>query len=284
MKKYFLKLIPAVFIFLYSCEYETLPTYSGIDQIYFNFADVAPEATSFSNAGIVKFGYDDVIKSDSTIRITVKVMGSVADYDRPVNFRLVELPDHYFDEGTYVVQLGRDFDLLPDQSMVRAGSITGSIVVRLRNTEALDNKTFVAPLRLLENEHFKADYTHTRSVWINERYPDIGSMYYIFFDNESDMPNLWAHPSNIDDFTRAFGPYSRKKFELMCQVLTGCTRELFTYAEGENAREVFSDRFSIMVISAWGRAFNVFLREYELTHGEPMLEENGELMVGGIFL
>ena len=288
MKKYFCKIIPAAFIFLYACEYETLPTYSGIDQIYFEFADVDAGARSIGNERTIKFGYDDIMKSDSTVRIRVKVMGSVTDYVRPVSFILdesISYDDDEDDNGDIkIVQMGRDIELLHDLSFIPAGSITGVISVKLHNTDFLNDITLAAPLRLIENEHFKTDYTHTRSAHINEIYDfDVGTLFYLYFDNASEMPNLWAHPSNFENFNNAFGPYSRKKFEIMCQILTGCTRELFTYLPDENPSDVFSDRFSIMLVAAWGRALNIFLREYELLNGEPMLEDDGTVMVGGVF-
>jgi len=286
MKKYFCKIIPAVLILFCACEYETLPTYSGIDQIYFEFADVEAGARSVGNSRTIKFGYDDIMKSDSIVRIRVKVMGTVTDFIRPVSFELdesINYEDEANDNGDIkIVQIGRDIELLHNESFIPAGSITGVISVKLHNTDFLNDITFAAPLRLVENEHFKTDYTHTRSAYINEIYNfDVGTMFYLYFDNASEMPNLWAHPSYFQHFTNAFGPYSRKKFELMTQVLTGCTREYFTYLPHENPTTVFSDRFPIMVMTAWGRAFSIFLREYELQHGEPMLEEDGTVMEGG---
>ena len=277
MKRYFYIICPVAFIFLYACEYETLPTYSGVDQIYFEYADGGNERDIIDST-IVRFGYDIVRKTDSIISIRVKVMGSVADFDRPVNFSMVEAASES--------QLGRDVELLLDGSFVPAGSVTGVVRIKLNNNEALDevgDDFMIVVLRLEESEFFKTDYTHTRLTNVNSRGNIVATEYKVWFNNASDIPNLWAHPANFTNFTNAFGEYSQKKFDLMCAILPGCTRELFTYQPGENPQEVFSERFSVGLTSAWGRALNNYLREYEILHGEPLLEDDGTVMTGGVF-
>jgi len=271
-QKFFLTLV-AVFPLLFSCEYETLPTYSGVDQIYFANYDVPSGNTSVTNGRIVKFGYDDVIKADSTITILVKVMGSITDFPRSVDFIL--------DETKSSAKLGRDIELLHERSLVPAGVNTGRIVVKLKNTEALDDTLLVATLRLVENEFFKTDYIRTPSKYVNEHFKFESTEYLVLFDNAFEMPNLWAHPTHGAQITTAFGKYSRKKFELMCQVLPGCSRAYFTYKEGENPQTVFNSRFPIGVISAWARALHNYLLEYYEKNGEWLLDENGEVIESG---
>ena len=279
MKKYIFITIMALIPLFYGCEYETLPTYSGADQIYFGYADVDAERHLVRNDSVVvKFGYDAVIKSDSVISIRVKVMGSVVDYNRPVNFILVD--------STSTAHLGSDVELLTDQSSVPPGSTVGNIYVKLHNTENLNDTSLVASLRLIENEHFKADYHFTRYADINKDSIIVSTQIRIRFDNENEMPNMWANPATKMYFDMVFGPYSRVKFALMCQILPGCTREFFTYASGENPQTIFSNRFPMGLLAGWARGLNTYLVTYKSEHdGTPLYDENGnEVKSGTMFI
>jgi hypothetical protein len=227
---------------------------------------------------VVKFGYDAVIKSDSVIKISVKVMGSVVDYDRPVNFILVD--------STSTARLGGDVELLTDRSFVPADSISGNIYVKLHNTENLNDTSLVASLRLIENEHFKADYHFTRYADVNRDSIIMSTQIRVRFDNGSEMPNMWANPTTKMYFDMIFGSYSRVKFTLMCQILPGCTREYFTYASGENPQTVFSARFPMGLLAAWARGLNTYLTTYKSEHdGIPLYDENGnEVKSGTMFI
>jgi hypothetical protein len=270
-----------------SCEYETLPTYSGEDQIYFRYADYDQNnINALVNYTMVNFGYDPVIKTDSTIKISVKIMGKVVDYDRPVSFVLdEELADtlSYTSDGSKVgdaAQLGEDVELLLDQSFVPAGKTIGSIVIKLKNTARLKDSNLVAAIQLVENTYFKADYKTTRIKYVNDEGKIVGTQYLVLFDNRNDAPNLWVYPSTKQSLDRMFGAYSTKKFKLICE-LFGLNREYFTYdPETETASTVFGARFPIALAMGWATAFNRYLDEYKTIHGEPILEEDGTEMKG----
>ncbi|MDR0559222.1 MAG: DUF4843 domain-containing protein [Prevotellaceae bacterium] len=274
MKKYvFISLIALISLF-YSCEHEALPTYSGEDQIYFAYADDSQLVNVREDSTIVKFGYDPVIKNDSTISIEVKVMGSVVDYDRPVKFILVD--------STSTAKLGVDIELLADSSFVPAGKITGKIYVKVFNIpENLNDTALLASLRLVENQHFKADYDKTRDSNINSTEKIVSTQYRVWFDNGSEIPNFWAHAQYRQAFNMIFGPYSRAKFALMCQILPGCTREYFTYENPATVATVFSSRFPMGLLAGWAMGLNAYLNAYKEEHGEPLLDENGNEIKSG---
>lgn len=269
--KHYLAVLTALLI-LYSCKYETLPTYSGIDQIYFAYADISPYR---SDSLIVRFGYDAVMKDDSIIGITVKVMGSVTDYVRLVDFVLVD--------SMSTAKLGRDVDLLHEFSIVPPNSVYGLIAVRLKNTEALLNDvTLTAMFRLVENEFFKTDYTRTSNTTINNQGRIVSTQFHVLFDNANEMPNMWAHPTWGQQLTNFLGPYSRVKFAFMCEVLPGCTREYFTYGSDENPQTVFNTRFELGLIAGWARTLHICLERYKEEHdGEPLRDENGQEVRSG---
>jgi len=286
IKKYLT--ILAILPFLYSCEHETLPTYSGIDNIYFNaydpvrlndfpnFLTVKSGSDSINTLfSSVKFGYDPVIKTDSVISLMVKVLGSVTDYDRPVNFIL--------SDSWSSAQLGKDIELLTDRSFVPAGSITGNIYIKLHNSEWLNDNEHIATLRLAENEFFKTDYTRTRFTSINRDEKFMSTQFLVQFDSMNETPNLWAHSTYGANISLFFGKYSRVKFAAMCEVLPGCTREYFTYEPDENPQTVFLERFPTGLMTGWARGFYLYLLYYEEINGEPLLDENGEEVKNGVY-
>jgi hypothetical protein len=266
MKKFLLlTLLPLVAA---SCEYETLPTYSGQDQIYYAFADAATEADLVNNV-LVHFGYDLPQLPSKILSIPVKVMGSIAPHDRAVNFKL---------DGGSAVE-GLDIELLRDSSFVPAGSNTGRVMVRLLNTTRLNDTTLNVLLRLQQNEHFNVDYSEFYRWHQLDTVADARA-FTVSFDNAADKPNLWAAQEAL--FTNLFGAYSDTKLELMCQ-LFGLTRDYFVYdADTENSLEIFNLRFPGALTTTWVRYLNRHLKEYTETHnGEPMRDENGNEIISG---
>jgi hypothetical protein len=269
MKSYLTKPALLAAMLACSCEYEKLPTYSGQDQIYFAYADDG--STNTANELFVHFGYDEPMKPETTLYVSVKVMGSLADVDRPVSFVLVD--------SLTTATPGRDVELLPEQSFVPAGKVLGSVAVKIKNTAALYDTVFRASIRLVGNEYFHADYTKTRFPSINTEGKIVSTEYHLQFDNASEMPRLWIE--NLEACTQMFGEYSNVKFELMCRLL-GFDREYFSYEDGEgSADDLFATRISSYAIS-WNQTVNQYLNRYEETYGFRMLDENGKEIKMGL--
>jgi hypothetical protein len=270
IKNAFKTLAAASLLFLYACEYETLPTYSGIDNVYFRFAYDG----SLVDSTTVMFGYDLKPKTDSIVLIGVKAMGAVTDYNRPVSFEL--------DESKSTAKLGRDVLLVPQVSMIRAGSTTGYVCIVVFNNEMLsDGNSLVAALRIVENEYFKADYVRNRSRFTGRNSNMVATEYRVRFNNTNERPNMWTPAARENDFNNAFGPYSREKFRLMCEILPGCSWEYFTYGPDESPSTVFTRNFPMALVTGWARTLHFYLQYYKEVHGEPLLDENGKEITSG---
>jgi hypothetical protein len=265
-KKYALFL--TALCFLYSCEYELLPTYSGQDQIFFRYADEGM-AINRVDSTVIKFGYDPEMKTDSTIRIGVQVMGAVTDFDRRVNFIMVD--------SSSTAKPG-DVELLHDRSMLPEGTNIVYISIKLHNTDALNDTMLLASIKLVENEFFKADYEISSRFSATEREQKNAVRFRVWFDNSSDVPNMWF--TYARRFNSFFGPYSRVKFDFMCQVIPGASREYFTYLPDEDPGTAWRERFPMSLMGAWARRLNTALAEYEREHGAPLLDENGNEVRG----
>jgi hypothetical protein len=265
MKSYLTKPALLAAMLACSCEYEGLPTYSGQDQIYFTYADDV--LANMANELFVHFGYDVPMKPETTLYVSVKVMGSLADVDRPVSFVLVD---------SLTTATGRDVELLPEQSFVPAGQVFGSVAIKIKNTTALRDTVLRASIRLVGNEYFRADYTKTRFPSINTEGKIVSTEYHLRFDNASDMPRLWIE--NLEECTAVFGEYSNVKFELMCSLL-GFDRSYFSYTEG-NPAELFNARITLYSRS-WIQTVNRYLQEFKEKNGYALLDEYGnEIKMG----
>jgi hypothetical protein len=257
-----------------ACEHEKLDTYSGQNEIYFQYA-IASSTVDVVDSTVVHFGYDTPIKEDSLIRIKVKVMGDVVDFDRAVAFEL---------ETASSAQSGQDVELLLDSSYVKAGKTVGQVAIKIKNTANLDDKILNANLKLLSNEFFQTDFKSTSFSSVNATGKINSIKYRVLFDNANEKPNLWAYYDSR--FTPYFGTYSKKKLDLICELIN-ITREYFTYTrtetqtEAQAASAAFSAKWptSIMLFSA--RTLNNYLSNYKRTHGEPLLEDDGTEMVPG---
>jgi len=140
----------------------------------------------------------------------------------------------------------------------------------------------LAWIRLVENEHFKAEYDKTSNNFLNRdtSYNRIVSTRYrLYYDKIAGMPNLWSlYRGQMEMF---FGPYSHVKFNFMCQEIPILSREYFTYLPDENSAEVFNQRFNISVMYSFGRALRAALENYLVENGSPLIDENGNVVRAG---
>jgi hypothetical protein len=248
-----------------SCDYDTLPTYNDVDRIYFDYAawtqlELVAQGYVSQTAYQMRilFGYDKVIKSDSTIQIKMRIAGKPASIDRPVAVELLT------DESSAV--LGQDIEIV--SSFIPADTVVGMLTLKLKNSEKMTSTTLLARLRLLPNEYFHVDYTDARAF--SDR---SGLEFQVFFDAKKEMPSLWAAYSMLTTF---FGTYSNVKLDAICAAC-GFTREYFEYdPETESAATVGAARFPSSLAFSLILQVNHYLEDYKEAHGgQPLLDENG---------
>ncbi|MDR1516539.1 MAG: DUF4843 domain-containing protein [Dysgonamonadaceae bacterium] len=265
-----------------SCEHDTLPTYSDVDRIYFEYAAwETPGSHGYDSKNPdqrkISFGYDKVTKTDSITKIKVQVMGNVASNDRPITAKVI------LSESTAVE--GEDFEILP--SVVPANELIGTLNIKLKNTEKIQTNTLTVKIMLTPNEYFHVDYTYV----LADKNRFSGTEFKINFDAKKDKPSLWAasddgkiSPPNLNNY---FGPFSNVKLDVLCSAL-GYSRDWFEYdAETENPKTVFNSRipssqfgFGLLI------QVNHYLKRWKDEHdGQPLLDENGvEVKMGMAFI
>lgn len=253
-------LVIATLCLIVSCTKEDVMTYEGKEQIYFRFASQRYE-TDRVDSMYTCLGYDNPVKTDSTIAIRIMTMGATVDFDRPVNAVLVD---------SLSTATSEDIEVLFDRSFITAGSVYGYLRLKIKNSAKLTNTTYVAVIQTVANEYFYSDYVQIR----NETNPGRkqANRFWVYFDAKNEMPNLWA--AELSKFNGWLGEYSRVKFEFVCETL-GLTREYFSYdPETENSTAIYTARFGTYTM-AWLIAINRRLNQYEEEHGERLKDEHG---------
>jgi hypothetical protein len=247
-----------------SCAHDSLPIYEDVDRVYFAWA--RPVVPQESDEVKVNLGYDNPIKSDSTIQVEVLLIGHVSDEDRPIAAELIKA------ESSAVS--GQDIEILP--SFIPAKEVKGKLKIKIKNSEKLETTTLMARIRLVPNDYFHVDYTAAYNAPSKN-----GLEYNVYFDAKADMPSLWADPEAGFRLTTYFGSYSKVKLQLICEVC-GVTRDYFMHDPAtENAVDVLNARIPSSVAYGWISQVNRYLRNYRETEGESLRDENGNVITIG---
>lgn len=160
----------------------------------------------------ISFGYAGASVRDSIISIPIGTSGAPISSDRI--YRVVETEETSMKVGVH-------YDFVDDIQRIRANRTTDTLRIRLHRVEDIaENKVFLG-LRLVENENFgvKLPYTYVNSI----RYYSVLN-FGINSDDIAGIPFIWTattNPTNLRTSTVNYlGPYSKKKVELMIDVLS----------------------------------------------------------------
>lgn len=147
MKKYIF-LLSVVLSFL-GCEKEMMD-YEGKDGIYFSVQEVPPsqygnpEIWAHVDTTLIPFSL--LLENDSTVRLKVRVMGKVVNYDRYFTLSVV-------DTSTTATE-GEDYAPLEKQYVIPSGERDGFVEFTGFRQEKMLDSTYYVTLQLVENEYF----------------------------------------------------------------------------------------------------------------------------------
>ncbi|MDR1092345.1 MAG: DUF4843 domain-containing protein [Prevotella sp.] len=275
------KIISAIFVIalaVTSCNYDDLPTYKDVDRIYFEYAsldilELIDRKINVLNPDRMKidFGFDKQMKTDSVIRIGVKIMGNPAPFDRAVTVTLIP--------GESSAVEGTDVVFMP--SVIPANATTGTLYVKLLNTERIKTATILARLRLTPNEYFHVDYTQTQTGSNLS-----GIEYNIYFDAKSGIPRLWADENSSRVLKQYFGEFGKTKLEVICVAL-GLTEDYFDATEEDldmdrdgvpdrTYMNIVLERFPSELSYGYIIMVNQYIASWEQQHKKSLLDENGK--------
>jgi len=265
---YHLLVLTAAFA-LASCKKEMMG-YEGMEGIYFAVTSgpsyAAPNSLPYRPYTNIEFVKQPVSVKEYVARIRVMIVGAVKDYDR--EFTVEVNPDSTTaQEGVHFLPVGNTF-------IVPADSIYGYIPVTLKRTADLAATTKKIGLRLVANDNFSLVFKNWKAI------PGLGESYLgtdTAFDaslhtiNISDLmvqPAVWrgsiVAATKVE--TGAWGAFTRKKMELMCQ--------LFNLKYEDFSSEVTMPLvLSSLITTEMGR---YLINQFNA--GTPVKEDDGRLM------
>jgi hypothetical protein len=265
---YCLMLLGAVFQSV-SCKKEMMG-YEGMEGVYFAVQSGPSFASpsswpyhSYTNIEFVKYPQNI---NELDVNIKVMITGPVKDYDRP--FRVELNPD------STTAQAGVHYLPIDETFVIPANSTVGYIPVTLKRTPELATVNKKIGLRLVANEHFGLAFPDWKAI------PGLGVSYLgtdTVFDatlhtiNVNDLmvqPAVWygSVVANTNRETGSWGAFTRKKMELMCQLLN------LTYADFGS-----STTMTLVLTNLITSEMTRYLTN-QFNAGTPVKEDDGRLM------
>jgi hypothetical protein len=199
MKKHIL----CILLFLTaSCQRSEIPNYSGTTGIYFEvYREMVAGTFWRADTSIVSFAYHPA-KLDSIFPLAVKVKGDTVGKDRQFSIKII-------DTAANAARPGVHYEALPATITVPAGKALAYIPVKLLKHPDMQTLTFAICIELQENENFKTDMPQ---LFVPESKKFISAtVHTILVDDALAKPKYW-----LDAY---LGPYSRKKYTLLCELL-----------------------------------------------------------------
>ncbi|UKJ07678.1 DUF4843 domain-containing protein [Solitalea lacus] len=195
MKKLLYQLSALLFVgSLISCE-KGLMTYEGESTIYFTEAGSMDPRVAIDSTAI---SFAQVTNTDSVHKVIVSVVGAPVNYDREYKLEI---------DPSSTAVLGTHFEL-PTTFVMKKNALKDTIPVRLIRTQDMLNNTFSIIFNLLPNENFKTDMKQRLNSKTNKVVKCI--------TKKLTVTDVLLQPKGMN--VNFYGPFSRKKMFLVCQL------------------------------------------------------------------
>ncbi|SIO51425.1 DUF4843 domain-containing protein [Chitinophaga niabensis] len=245
------KIILYILLFLTaSCQRSEIPLYSGTAGIYFEVYN-EPTAGVYVrvDTSVLTFAYHPE-KTDSIFALSIRVKGDTVPKDRQFSIKVI-------DTSANAAKAGIHYEAFPTTAIVPAGKASVLLPVKFLKHRDMQVKTFALCIQLLENENFKTDlpqlYVPDTKKYIS------ATVHTILVDDALARPKYW-----LDGY---LGPYSRKKYVLLCQLLDIPVATL-------------NNTISVGTVKYYGNFMKNYLAD-EAAAGRIVYEEDGSVMKMG---
>ncbi|WP_298711773.1 DUF4843 domain-containing protein [Chitinophaga sp.] len=235
-------------LLLGSCQKSEVPFYDGPSSVYFDvYREVNPGTEYLADTSIVSFGFAPKL-NDSTITLRIRTQGDTTNAPRRIDFRVVDTAANAARAEQYQ---------LPASVEIPAGKNFALLNVIVRKTPDMQEKNFTLTLELMPNDKFQ---TPVKDAYVSARGRNVNIKSHVLVLNDIiSRPRYWMDP--------LFGPFSRKKLLLICEVL-------------DLPVGLFDTQVSYGNMRFYGRFVRNYL-EAEAKAGRTVLEEDGSEMKMG---
>ena len=280
MKKKILPGVLALLLVFSACKPDELMTFEGVDYIVFRYGVAILEGPPMPGVADehrftrIEMNLANVFdQTEVRVGILVQIIGSVADFDRPIPFRL--------NPGSTTIS--GDIVLLP--SYVRAGRTIDTLWVQVNESASLrEGRIFTAIIDLHDSEFFKSDFRFGTNDFIDGvRQYGTANDFTIEVSYDAEFPNIWSelipmpgNPLNMifhlaDNPSEIPPARCHRRFSLM-QEVSGFSMEEFRALMSYDPLDfpalnppppiaASMANGSWDMIPLWGRMISVYLRE-----------------------
>ncbi|WP_199117490.1 DUF4843 domain-containing protein [Pedobacter sp. ASV28] len=200
----------------------------------------------------ISFGYEGYSVKDSIVAIPVAVTGYPSNQDRPFKLKLT-------DATTAIANHHYAFLREP---VIRAGRVVDTLLLKINRTADMTTTQFAIDLLLEENETFTTRLVDPTKIYLK---------YTVLVDDIAGISHLWTTSVRATAVLSYFGTYSRKKVDLMLEVLK--LDPAFFYDTSATAPTVTQ-------VLSYSRYMFYWLNK-EAAEGRIYLDEKGEVIKMG---
>lgn len=194
--------------------------------------------------------------------VIVNCTGSPSDIER-------EFKVEYDKESTMIQ--GKHFDLISTKMIIPAHATKGVIKFKFYRTDDMTAESKVLKLNLVDNGNFNVKLN--KRITSNKDTLELIS-YSFYVDDKLQPPYVWATPPYKAIFDAYMGIYSKKKLQLMIDVLD-IDPEVFI-----DPKYAQQNYFTVGIITYWGSYMKFWLTK-EKANGNTYYDENGiEITMG----
>lgn len=264
MKKFLYIIYCFVGLSLFSSCEKDMDSYSGQEGLYFDVQYTNtpwftnPDMWAHQIYSLVKFTTMPEGVNEAELKLKVNVVGSMKDYDRPFEVRVVA------DSTTAI--LGTEYKDLSEHCVVKAGETCGYVTLKVMRTERMLNENVQIQIELLPNEYFSLPYTYLEKI--PGRYSELLTLYSTNKDpriHNIFVTDIMMQPKYFSSYY--FGEFSRKKMELMLVVYPDAT-----FSDYENNETMPTIKMAIIAEEMAKYLINSF------KSGNPITDEDGTMM------
>lgn len=200
----------------------------------------------------VSFGFEGYSIKDSIVAIPVAVTGHPSDHDRRFQLKLTDSTTAVADQHYTFLR----------QPIIRAGRVVDTLLLKINRTADMATTQYQLDLLLEKNDAFTTQLGDTSRIYLK---------YKVLMDDIAGVSYLWTTYARKAAIVSYFGAYSRKKVDLMMEVLK--IKPAFFYDPAANTVT------STLLIS-YSRYMYYWLNK-EAAAGRVYLDENGlEIKMG----
>lgn len=244
MKKNISILLLLITALFYGCKDEISSYSDTANRLNFNF-----DPTSTDSVVYHTFVYEPVAKVLDTILISVKTMGFVVNYDRPVILEQVICGERNAEPGKHYIPFNDPS--IASEYFIPAGKATISLPIYVKRDPSLKTQQVKLIIRFAENSYFLQGY-------------DFKSKRVILISDQLSKPITWS--SNITSYMT--GPYGQVKHQFMIDV-TGMK------IDEDYFRSILKPATDVNYLKYLGNWYSQKLEEYNAQHKEPLREADG---------